>query len=186
MLPAKVGPLLIMVYFSVRFFELGFAMANLFEVADDEDLKKKPCCYFLFGVPESENLMLDTKPTIFYDDEKNDILIGTVPDQDAFGYFGYLKKMILTLHNIKMMKMGRMPFHGALVSLDIRGKGDVTVLVMGDTGAGKSETLEALRTLGNNEVDDIAIIADDMGSLSIAKTAASLATAQKPGLRAPG
>ena len=167
--PAKVGPLLIMVYFSVRFFELGFAMANLFEVADDEDLKKKPDAIFLFGVPESENLMLDTKPTIFYDDEENDMLIGTVPDQDAYGYFGYLKKMILTLHNIKMMKMGRMPFHGALVSLDIRGKGDVTVLVMGDTGAGKSETLEALRTLGNNEVDDIAIVADDMGSLSIAK-----------------
>lgn len=167
--PAKVGPLLIMVYFSIRFFELGFALANLFEMADDEDIKKKPDAIYLFGLPEAENLMPDTKPTIFYDDEENDLLIATVPDRDAFGYFGYLKKMILTLHNIKMMKIGRLPFHGALVNLAIRGKGNVTVLIIGDTGAGKSETLEALRTIGDNEVDDITIIADDMGSLVIAE-----------------
>ena len=40
-------------------------------------------------------------------------------------------------------------------------------MVIGDTGAGKSETLEALRTLAKDEVEDITIIADDMGSLEI-------------------
>ncbi len=73
--------------------------------------------------------------------------------------------MILTLHNIKMMKMHRLPYHGAMVNLPIRGKRDYTVLIMGDTGAGKSETLEALRTVAGDEVEDITIIADDMGSL---------------------
>ncbi len=38
---------------------------------------------------------------------------------------------------------------------------------MGDTGAGKSETLEAMRALGGEEIEDIDIIADDMGSLKI-------------------
>jgi len=40
-------------------------------------------------------------------------------------------------------------------------------LVMGDTGAGKSETLEAFRSAASKEIEDITIIADDMGSLSI-------------------
>ena len=39
---------------------------------------------------------------------------------------------------------------------------------MGDTGAGKSETLEAFRALGGPVcIQDIIIIADDMGSLEI-------------------
>jgi hypothetical protein len=75
--------------------------------------------------------------------------------------------MALTLHNIRMMKDGRMPFHGALVNLTIRDKGNCTVLIMGDTGAGKSETLEALRTIGGDDLEDATIIADDMGSLEI-------------------
>ena len=44
--------------------------------------------------------------TIFYDDSANDILIGTIPFRKEYAYFGYLKKMMLTLHNVKMMKMG--------------------------------------------------------------------------------
>jgi energy-coupling factor transporter ATP-binding protein EcfA2 len=66
-----------------------------------------------------------------------------------------------------MMKMGRLPFHGAMFQLTIRDKGAFTFLVMGDTGAGKSETLEALRQLGADQVEDLVIIADDMGSLKM-------------------
>jgi hypothetical protein len=164
--PARVGPLLIMVYFSQRFFELGFAMCNLFEMANDEDIKRKPDAIFLFGVPEAASLPPSDTQTIFYDDEQNDMLVGAIPERDQFGYFGYLKKMVLTLHNIKIMKMGRLPFHGALVNISIRGKGSSTLLIMGDTGAGKSETLEALRML-EDQVQDITTIADDMGSVEL-------------------
>jgi hypothetical protein len=66
-----------------------------------------------------------------------------------------------------MMKMGRLPFHGAMFQLTIRDKGAFTFLLMGDTGAGKSETLEALRQLGADQVEDLVIIADDMGSLKV-------------------
>lgn len=164
--PAKVGPLVIMIYFSIHFFELGFSLCNLLELADEEDLKRQPDAVYLFGVQNSPNLNPGGSETIFYDDAVNDMLIGTVPGRDEFGYFGYLKKMVLTLHNIRMMKIGRLPFHGALVRITIHDKKPYTFLIMGDTGAGKSETLEALRAIGRKDLKDLIIIADDMGSLN--------------------
>jgi hypothetical protein len=166
--PARVGQLLIMVYFSLNFLELGFALCNLFELADDPDLQRRPDAVYLFGVPEDQFPKLGKSQTIFYDDGTQDgVLVGAVPDNPKFGYFGYLKKMILTLHNIKMMKMHRLPYHGAMVNLTISGKRDYSVLIMGDTGAGKSETLEALRAIAGEEIEDLIIIADDMGSLEL-------------------
>ncbi len=166
--PAKVGQLLIMVYFNLDFFELGFSLCNLFELAGDEDLKRRPDAIYLFGVPEDQFPLLGKSQTIFYDDGTLDgVLIGAVPNSPQYGYFGYLKKMILTLHNIKMMKMRRLPYHGAMVNLAIRGKRSFSVLIMGDTGAGKSETLEALRSVAGDDVNEITTIADDMGSLEL-------------------
>lgn len=164
--PAKVGPLLIMIYFSLKFAELGFSLCNLFELADEKDLQGRPDAAYLFGVPEKDFPALGKGQTIFFDDEKNDMLIAAVPESDVFGYFGYLKKMTLTLHNIVMMKRGRLPFHGAMVTLRIHEREPITVLIVGDTGAGKSESLEAFRIIGKDEIEEITIIADDMGSLT--------------------
>ncbi len=86
-------------------------------------------------------------PTVFFDDQQNDLLVAAVPGEDRFGYFGYLKKMALTLHNIRIMKAGRMPFHGAMTRIVLRNGRSACLLVIGDTATGKSETLEALRTL---------------------------------------
>jgi hypothetical protein len=163
--PAKVGSLMVMIYFSYKFAELGFALCNLFELSNDKDLYSKPDAAFLFGVPSRIYNVPGTEKTIFYDDAENDMLVGAIPDDDVFGYFGYLKKMTLTLHNIIMMKRGRFPFHGALVNLTVRGKKPLTILTIGDTGAGKSETLEAFRQIGGDEIENITVIADDMGSL---------------------
>ncbi|MEN3203695.1 MAG: hypothetical protein ABDK87_08260 [Atribacterota bacterium] len=66
-----------------------------------------------------------------------------------------------------MMKRGRLPFHGALVKIALKNGIEKTVLLIGDTAAGKSETLEALRILSEEYLREIAIIADDMGSLEI-------------------
>jgi hypothetical protein len=166
--PAKVGPLVILIYFSLDFFELGFSLCNLFELADDADLQRRPDAIYLFGVPEDQFPRLGKTQTIFYDDGTIDgVLVGAVPNNPKYGYFGYLKKMILTLHNIKMMKLHRMPYHGAMMNISIRDKGDFSVLIMGDTGAGKSETLEALRSTAADEVEEVTIIADDMGSLEL-------------------
>jgi energy-coupling factor transporter ATP-binding protein EcfA2 len=165
--PAKVGPLLIMVYFPLDFFELSFALCNLFELADEEDLQRKPDAVYIFGTPVDEAIKVNGNETVFYEDKENDILIASIPLRDEYAYFGYLKKMILTLHNIKRMKDGYLPFHGAMVQITVRGRKPFTVVVIGDSGAGKSETIEALRQIATDEVDDILIIADDMGSLEI-------------------
>lgn len=166
--PARVGNLVIMIYFSMEFFELGFSLCNLFDLADEEDFRRKPDAVFLFGVPPQGEKQAGANETIFFDDVENDILIGSIPQRDEYGYFGYLKKMVLTLHNIKMLKRGRMPFHGAMFNLAVRGCSEMTILLVGDTGAGKSETLEAMRSMVKDDVENLVIIADDMGSLEIA------------------
>ncbi|NSW77152.1 MAG: phosphoenolpyruvate carboxykinase [Candidatus Atribacteria bacterium] len=165
--PAKVGPLLVLIYIHEKFYELGFSLCNLFELADDEDLKRKPDAIYAFGVPGEALDTLAPFPTVFFDDEEKGILVAACPNRDEFGYFGYLKKMVLTLHNIVMMKQGRLPFHGALVRFTFVNGKEVSLLLIGDTGAGKSETLEAFRVLDEERVSDMSIIADDMGSLQI-------------------
>lgn len=163
--PARVGKLIINIYIHEKFFELGFSLGNLFDIAEDRELERKPDAVYLFGVPGGELDSLASPPTLFYDDEKTDMPVAACPNRDEFGYFGYLKKMVLTLHNIIMMKQGNMPFHGALVKIILKGGNAATMLLIGDTGAGKSETLEALRGIGTEMISDIFIIADDMGSL---------------------
>lgn len=165
--PAKVGPLLILVYIHENFFELGLSLCNLFELAEDAFLEGPVDAVYLFGVPGEVLDNLAPMPTVFYDDRENSILSAACPNRDQFGYFGYLKKMVLTLHNIKVMKQGKMPYHGAMVRIMTKGEHSWTVLIIGDTGAGKSETLEALRIMGDVEIEEMIIIADDMGSLHI-------------------
>ncbi|HLN21380.1 MAG TPA: hypothetical protein VK213_09850 [Bacteroidales bacterium] len=162
--PAMVGKLLIFVYFQQEFFELGFALCNLFKLAEDDELRK-PDAIYLYGVPGNSVDGLAQYATVFTDDEKNGIFVGAVPNRPEFGYFGYLKKMMLTLHNSIIMKGGRMPFHGAMVKILLQGNKEATILMMGDTGAGKSETLEAFRVLGEKHIRQLTIIADDMGSI---------------------
>jgi len=60
-----------------------------------------------------------------------------------------------------------LPFHGAMVRIMLQGDMEATVLMIGDTGAGKSETLEAFRVLGDRQIRELTIIADDMGSIEL-------------------
>ena len=165
--PAQVGSLLVFVYFHRRFMGLGFSLANLFELASNEQIAAGPDAVYVFGAPADHMARFGDLPTVFFDDGENNLLVAAVPLEDRFGYFGYLKKMILTLHNIGMMKRGRLPFHGALVRILLKGGKDATLLIIGDTAAGKSESLEAFRLLGEDLVQEMLIIADDMGSLEI-------------------
>jgi len=167
--PAKVGPLLILVYVHETFYELGLTLCNLFELADDQFLNRPVDAIYLFGVPGDALDDLAPMPTVFYDDLERGVLAAACPNKDQFGYFGYLKKMVLTLHNIKVMKLGRMPYHGAMVRIVTQGDQVLTALIVGDTGAGKSETLEAFRIIGKDQIEEMTVIADDMGSLEIDK-----------------
>lgn len=165
--PAMVGKLLMMVYFHIEFFELGFSLCNLFKLAEDNELKKKPDAVLFYGVPGKALDGLAKYSTVFCQDDENGMFVGAIPNRSEFGYFGYLKKMMLTLHNSIMMQAGKLPFHGAMVKILLQGNKEATILMMGDTGAGKSETLEAFRILGEKHIRQLTIIADDMGSIEL-------------------
>ncbi|MCX8038121.1 MAG: phosphoenolpyruvate carboxykinase [Candidatus Sumerlaeia bacterium] len=165
--PARVGPLVIFIYFHQRFIGLGTALANLFDLATDAEIAGGPAAIYTFGLPPEALRDFGDLPTVFYDDEARNLLVAALPAEDRFGYFGYFKKMVLTLHNIVMMKRGRMPYHGAMVRIVLKNGGAANILLIGDTAAGKSESLEAFRILGKDYIREMRIIADDMGSLEV-------------------
>ena len=165
--PAQVGPVVVFIYFHQMFMGLGCSLANLFELATEEQIARGPDAFFLYGVDPGHLSAYGDVPTVFYDNETSGPLVAAVPGENRFGYFGYLKKMALTLHNVLMMKRGRMPFHGAMARILLRNGISANVLIIGDTATGKSETLEALRVLARDTIRGMTIIADDMGSLAI-------------------
>jgi hypothetical protein len=80
-------------------------------------------------------------------------------------YFGYMKKMLLTLHNVIMLERNVLPVHGAMVSILLKNQTQANIIIVGDSGAGKSETLEAFRLLAQEYISDMDVIFDDMGSI---------------------
>ncbi len=162
--PAKVGSLTAHIYFHQDFISLGLSLSNLFEIADFEEIEgSQPEIILLFGLKYG-NLPHNTA---FYEDRKSGILIGLIAHSEEVDYFGYFKKMTLTLHNIAMLNRGYMPVHGAMVYIRLKDGGDANVVIIGDSGAGKSETLEALRVLADEYICEMRIIFDDMGSIGL-------------------
>lgn len=160
--PAKVGNLIAFVYFHKDFMCHGLGLANLFELAKPQEyVGKKPDMIYVFGYNDGQ----DDKRTFYYKDKKNDILIGYANYCDDIDYFGYMKKMLLTLHNIKQMDRGNLPIHGAMVNIVLKNGRQANIVFMGDSGAGKSESLEAFRTLNEKYIRHMRVIFDDMGYL---------------------
>ena len=133
----------------------GAGLANLFELADPSS---SPDAFVVFGVSEGKLTEEDRLGVVYQDDT----YYGIVSDSPETDYFGYMKKMILTVHNLMVIDEGRLPVHGALAMIRKNGI-EKSVMLVGDSGAGKSETLEALRRIGA----DVEVIIDDMGSLDI-------------------
>ena len=164
--PAWVGNMLTFVYFHKDFIDHGLGLSNLFELAVESSyIGKKPDMIYIFGYPDGH----EEKRTFYYKDKKNDIMIGYANYCDDIDYFGYMKKMLLTLHNIKQMENKRLPIHGAMVNIALKNGKESNIIIMGDSGAGKSESLEAFRTLNEKYIRHMRIIFDDMGYLNIEK-----------------
>ena len=160
--PAKVGELLAYVYFHKDFMSQGISLCNLFELAKEEEyMGKKPDMIYLYG---AKDFNLD-KQTHYYKDIENDMMIGYANYNEDIDYFGYMKKMLLTLHNLKMIENKHLPIHGAMVNITMKDGKNVNVVIVGDSGAGKSESLEAFRELSEEYIKDMKIIFDDMGVL---------------------
>ena len=160
--PAKVGNMLTFVYFHKDFMVHGIGLSNLFELAlEKEYMDKKPDIIYVFGYPDEAG----EKRTFYYKDKKNDILIGYANYCDDIDYFGYMKKMLLTLHNVKQIENKMLPLHGAMVNIVLKNGAESNIIIIGDSGAGKSESLEAFRTLNQKYIRHMRVIFDDMGYL---------------------
>ncbi|WP_125565801.1 phosphoenolpyruvate carboxykinase [Companilactobacillus insicii] len=160
--PAHIGESLAYIYFQRDYFVSGVALANLFDVADEASIKgQKPDEILLFGLDETEG-----NTSHYYHDEINDIWVGEVPYNDKTTYFGYMKKMCLTLHNLHMIYENRLPIHGSMVRISFSNGKTKSVVFFGDSGAGKSESIEALQEVADDKIIDIETIFDDMGSFA--------------------
>lgn len=159
--PCKVGSLLCFVYFNIKYIASALSLANLFEISTKEEAQQKPDLIMLFGNPDGR---AETK---FYHDKENQIWVGNISDEPVIEYFGYLKKMALTLHNLAMMEKGWLPIHGAFVNITLKDGRTKGIMLMGDSGAGKSESIEALKGAGKNVIKDIEVVFDDMGTIHL-------------------
>ena len=159
--PAKVGDNLIFIYFHQDLITHGISASNLFEIADENEiLEKKPDGIYVFGGENPKD------QDVFFED-KNGLLIGYCNYTDKKDYFGYLKKMCLTLSNVISMKKSYLPIHGAGVNIVLQNGKTANVVILGDSGAGKSESIEAFRTLAKDYIQDMTVIFDDMGTFRI-------------------
>ncbi|MDD3923951.1 MAG: hypothetical protein PHP11_02490 [Erysipelotrichaceae bacterium] len=160
--PAKIGSLLTYIYFHCDYIFSALALANLFELAlDKECYNKKPDLIMLFGNKDGKD------ECTFYHDTKNEIWVGNVSYKSEIEYFGYLKKMALTLHNLAMIQKGWLPLHGSMINITLKNGQTKGIVFIGDSGAGKSETIEAIQNLGYQDIISTQVIFDDMGSLHI-------------------
>lgn len=159
--PAHVGASLAYVYFHRDYMSHGIALSNLFEFVHMDEIKnKKPDLIYIFGAP------VEGKSRYYYDEE-NDIYVGLAPYSEEIDYFGYMKKLLLTLHNVKQIKQGYLPIHGACQNITLKNGKKKTIVLIGDSGAGKSESLEALRTVAGKNIVSMQTVFDDMGTFKI-------------------
>ena len=75
--------------------------------------------------------------------------------------------MSLTLHNLRKMQQGWLPIHGAFVNITLKSGKRKSIMLMGDSGAGKSESIEALKNAGKDVIKDIEVVFDDMGTIHL-------------------
>jgi hypothetical protein len=161
--PAKVGLLVIFIYFHASFLHLGTSLCNLFELAmGDEIHSRMPDGILVFG---GEAASLPPEETFYHEDAENNLVVGFVSGIEDHDYFGYLKKAALTLHNVVMINRGMLPLHGAMAHIHLTSGRSANIIIVGDSGAGKSETLEAFRSIAGEGNVDMRVIFDDMGVL---------------------
>lgn len=160
-IPIKVGKLLVLVFFNKKYIHHGVGLLNLFATANEKETSnKRPDALCFFGVKDKA---FDGQ---YHYDETNDLYVGTIYNHSRNDYFGYMKKMILTLHNLYMIKKQVLPIHGAMVTVKLLNGKTRNIVIIGDSGAGKSESLEAFRMIGDALIQDMTIIFDDMGTFS--------------------
>lgn len=158
---ARVGAAIAYVYFHRDYLAHGITIGNLFDFIPVSEIGSvKPDILYIFGA------YIDGD-SVFYHDKENDIYLGIAPHNSSIDYFGYMKKMLLTLYNVKMIDEGNLPIHGACVNVTMQNGKSKNIVIIGDSGAGKSESLEALAEMAGDNISNQLTVFDDMGTFKI-------------------
>lgn len=157
--PIFVGTSLAYIYVNYEYLGSCLGLANLYEhPINSKYLNKKPDIIVIYGgIGEFED-------GVYYD-KTNDIYVGALKKNINIDYFGYLKKIILTCYNLKMINNHNLPINGSGIHIELKNGKSKNIILIGEARAGKSEVTEALKQIGKNYINDITIIFDDMGTL---------------------
>lgn len=138
-----------------------------------EDLENcKPDAVSFLGLP-SKVMGEDYRIGYFLDrdSEGNSLPVSWVDAESITDYMGYLKKPILTVANEKVEEKEMLSVHGSAFSIIFKNGLRKTIVMAGDSGTGKSETIIAMiEQIINNQglaaqVEGIEFLSGDMLSL---------------------
>lgn len=115
----------------------------------------------------------DYKVGYYMEEDQNgkQIPVSWVDAEKFTDYVGYLKKPLLTVANEKIKEQGGMPVHGSAFAIVFKNGLRKTLVIGGDSGAGKSETIiamieQAIKEEGEaKDVEGIDMLAGDMLSM---------------------
>lgn len=161
-IPLMVGRYLAFTYVHLSFLDNVSGLVNLFKVVSVNDIKhRKPDLIYFYGVSE------ESLDGVYYHDVKENLYLGFVSRNPKNDYFGYVKKMLLTMHNLKNLDNNNLPVHASMISLKYKNGKTKNVAFLGDSGVGKSELLEAFRMIKSDLLEGYQVIFDDMGIFQI-------------------
>ncbi|MGI6608543.1 MAG: hypothetical protein ACOX1F_06175 [Erysipelotrichaceae bacterium] len=166
-LPVKVGDLLCFVYIYKDFLASGLLLANLFEIAEEEECSRcKPDIIFIYGSQDEQN------SCGYYYDDINNIFIGSVSYSFKIDCISFLKEAILKLHNLTKLNKKQLPIQGTMIRVCFLDRTVRSVVLIGDNVAGKMAIIEAVKKLsqldnGNKRIIKTDVIFDDSVSFKM-------------------
>jgi hypothetical protein len=141
-----------------------------FELSDAVDMK--PDAVSFLGIPSK--VMGEDYRIGYFMDQMSDgtsLPVSWVDKEDITDYMGYLKKPILTVANEKVKEKGMVPIHGSAFTVVFKNGLRKTIVMGGDSGTGKSETIIAMveqimKAEGlADQVEAVELLAGDMLAL---------------------
>ncbi len=143
-----------------------------YDVSLEEMKNLKPDAISFLGIP-SKTVGEDYRIGYFLDEDSSGtaLPVSWVDAENITDYMGYLKKPVLTVANERVKAVGGLPVHGSALTITAKNGLRKTVVMGGDSGTGKSETIIAMSNQiiggmgGAQNIESVELLSGDMLSL---------------------